>query len=81
MSISIRRAGFLIDQEYSDLFFVEEFNTCVESLTKRGFEVVDARDILNHDLKSYEKVEGQFANISGYEISSLMNSGKVPSHE
>ncbi|WP_215491480.1 hypothetical protein, partial [Candidatus Pseudothioglobus singularis] len=45
------------------------------------FKVYDTRKILNHDISSFEKVDGDFSKIKDIDIEKMKNDGHVPSYK
>lgn len=77
-----QQVDFLIYQEYSDYFSLENFSEAVKTLkNKIDFNVVDARQLTNHGTDNFElQNDKYYADMSIFDIALLKQSGKCPSH-
>lgn len=77
------QVSFLLYQNYSDYFCLENFSSMVEKLSKNiNFDVVDARSLTAHGTDKYRMISNEdFSKLSTFEISLMKRSGECPSHE
>ena len=75
------QSDFLHYEKYDDYFSLESFNEAIQSLGKRGFIIYDTRTVLNHDLSSMNRVEGDFSKIKEIEIKKMREEGTMPSYK
>ncbi|WP_417198005.1 sulfotransferase family 2 domain-containing protein [Bizionia sp.] len=76
------QVDFLLYENYSDYFSMEEFSNAIDVLNKKiGFSVVDARGLTNHGITDFEMLTSDcFSNVSAFDIAVLKRHGKCPSH-
>ena len=75
------QSDFLHYEHYDDYFSLELFSDAIGILKSKGFKVYDTRKILNHDISSFEKVDGDFSKIKDIDIEKMKNDGHVPSYK
>jgi hypothetical protein len=76
------QCDFLIYENYSDYFALEEFPQAVATLKEKiDFDVVDARELTNHGTHKYETVNDEcYADMASFDIAVMKRSGQCPSH-
>ena len=75
------QSDFLHYEKYDDYFSLESFVKAIQSLDKRGFIVHDTRSLLDHDLSSMNRVEGDFSKMKEIEIKKMREEGTMPSYK
>tara|TARA_B110000008_G_scaffold165029_1_gene165281 strand:- start:1513 stop:2292 length:780 start_codon:yes stop_codon:yes gene_type:complete len=75
------QTDFLHYEEYDEYYSIETFKEAVNSLNKKGFDVIDTRNQLNHDLSKLEKIDGEFSFVKQNEIQKMKEDGYVPSYK
>ncbi|MBU2977226.1 sulfotransferase family 2 domain-containing protein [Alteromonas sp. C1M14] len=78
-----KQVDFLLYQEYSDYFCLENFPEAIDTLREKiGFTVHDARPLTNHGSDGFEIIDNNcFANTCGFDISVMKRNGQCPSHK
>lgn len=76
------QGDFLIFENYSDYFSLEEFPQAISTLkNKINFNVVDARELTGHGTHKYQTVAEQcYADIPAFDIAIMKREGLCPSH-
>lgn len=79
----VPQTNFLLYKEYDDVFCVEDFENAKLTLKEKiGFEVLDARSLIQHDVSRYKKIsDQQLSNASARDISKMKSLGKIPSYD
>lgn len=77
------QVDFLLYNEYSDVFCVEQFPKAVRTLKEKvDFDVHDARDLTKHGSERYSLIkDGLWHDVPVKELYSLKMSGQLPSAE
>ena len=75
------QSDFLHYEHYDDYFSLELFSDAIGILKSKGFKVYDTRKILNHDISSFEKVDGDFSKIKDIDLEKMKNDGRLPSYK
>jgi hypothetical protein len=72
---------FLVYQDYSDWFRMENFLEAVQTVGARiGLEVHDTRNLAKHGTDQYRLIHGDYVDTPAHEILSLQKDGISPSH-
>ncbi|MFA0426724.1 sulfotransferase family 2 domain-containing protein [Vibrio sp. 10N.222.51.C5] len=73
---------FLIYNEYSDYFSLENFSYAIRVLKEKvDFNVIDARSLTNHGTDGYTELNQQcYAGMAAFDIALLKRNGECPSH-
>lgn len=76
------QVDFLVYENYSDYFSLEEFPQAIVTLKdKINFDVVDARELTGHGTHKYQTVDEQcYADITAFDIAVMKRNGQCPSH-
>lgn len=76
------QCDFLVYENYSDYFSLEEFPQAISMLKdKINFDVVDARELTGHGTHKYQAVAEQcYADIAAFDIAIMKRKGLCPSH-
>ncbi|PWQ96242.1 sulfotransferase family 2 domain-containing protein [Leucothrix arctica] len=77
------QSAFLIYQQYSDYFSLEQLPKAIKTLKQTiNFDVVDARSLTSHGTGHYDSLNDQsYADIAAFDIALMKRSGQCPSHE
>lgn len=77
-----KQVDFLIYQQYSDYFCLENFSQAIKALKETiGFEVHDARSLTNHGTDGFESLEDVcYADTAAFDIAVMKRKGQCPSH-
>jgi hypothetical protein len=75
------QTDFLHYDLYDEYYSIEAFKEAVSALSKKGFNVIDTRNQLNHDLSKFEKIDGEFSFVKQDEIQKMKEDGFVPSYK
>lgn len=77
------QGAFLIYQEYSDYFSLEQLPKAIKTLKQKlDFNVVDARSLTNHGTGHYEALNDKsYADTAAFDIALMKRNGQCPSHE
>jgi hypothetical protein len=77
------QSDFILYKEYSDYFSLENFDHAVKTLQhKIGLEVIDARNLTEHDTRHFELVNDKcHSNTAAFDIAIMKRNGQCPSHE
>ena len=77
------QTAFLIYQEYSDYFSLEQLPKAIKALKKNiDFNVVDARALTNHGTDHYESLNDKsYADTAAFDIALMKRNGQCPSYE
>lgn len=78
-----KQSDFLIYQEYSDYFSLENFSEAIATLKQKiGFEVIDARALTNHGTERYQVVaDNSYATCPAFDIAIMKRKGECPAHQ
>jgi hypothetical protein len=76
------QCDFLVYENYSDYFSLEEFPQAISTLkNKINFDVVDARELTGHGTHKYQTLDEQcYADIAAFDIAIMKRGGQCPSH-
>lgn len=77
------QVDFLIYEQYSDYFSLENFKHAISTLKEKiNFEVVDARGLTNHGLDGFEmKHDHCYADFAAFDIALMKRKGQCPDHK
>ncbi len=76
------QTDFLIYEEYSDYFSLENFQYAVTTLKEKlDFTVVDARGLTGHGTQRFQAINKQcYADVSAFDIAVMKRNGQCPTH-
>jgi hypothetical protein len=75
------QSDFLHYDDYDEYYCVEALDEAIASLYEKGLQVIDTRDLLNHDLSKFERFDGDFPNTKQDKIKLIKDNGRVPSYK
>jgi hypothetical protein len=75
------QSDFLHYELYDDYFSLELFSNAIAILKSKGFKVYDTREALNHDISSFEKVNGDFSKIKEVDLKKMKHEGHLPNYK
>jgi hypothetical protein len=75
------QVDFLLYEEYSYYFCLENFSEIVTTLKEKiNFNVIDARSLTAHGIDGYELLnDGDYSKVAAFDIAVLKREGKCPS--
>lgn len=76
------QVDFLLYEQYSDYFSLENFKQAISTLKEKiGFEVIDARALTNHGTDKLKLLDDRcYADTPAFDLSVLKRQGSCPSH-
>lgn len=76
------QVDFLLYEQYSDYFSLENFKQAISTLKEKiGFEVIDARALTNHGTDKLKLLDDRcYADTPAFDMSVLKRQGSCPSH-
>lgn len=72
------QCDFLHYEVYDDYFCLEKFNVAIKNLKDKGFDVIDTRRELKHDISALSKETGDYSTTPISVIKDMKRDGYVP---
>jgi hypothetical protein len=75
------QSDFLHYDTYDNYFSLESLPEALEALKLRGFNILDTRSTIKHDLSKYKKLDGDFSKMKDLDLKKMKDDGVIPNYD
>jgi len=75
------QTDFLHYEQYDDYFSLELFPQLISTLETKGLKIIDTRNVINHDLSSLKRIDGDFSKTKDEELRKIKYDGFAPKYK